>query len=248
MLVGKLALVTGGGSGIGRAVCASLALEGAKVVVADVNKDMALNTLRSLPNESEHQAVQVDVGDFQSVRSLFDTVRRLYSCSPSVVVNSAGCLTHSFLLNTDESAFDEMVRVNLKGTFLITQAAARGMVSDECKQDRSIVNISTILGTTGFPKMSCYVAAKSGVIGFTKSAALELAQYGIRCNTVLPGVTDTPLLSPLDEETVQTLIRRSAMRREGKPEDIASVCVFLASPKSSYVTGAAIEVTGGVSA
>lgn len=136
--------------------------------------------------------------------------------------------------------------VSDQGSFLITQIAAKAMVAEGGKRDRSIVNISTILGTTGFPKMSCYVAAKSGVIGFTKSAALELAQYGIRCNAVLPGVTDTPLLSPLDEETIQTLIRRSALRREGKPEDIASVCVFLASPKSSYITGAAVEVTGGV--
>lgn len=251
MLSGRLALVTGGGSGIGRAVCLGLAQEGSRVVIADVNKDAARDTLRMMPNEADHQALQVDVGEGHSVRDLFSAIRRLYSCAPTVVVNSAGCLTHSFLLNTDERAFDEMVRVNLKGTFLITQEGAREMMADDNaskKQDRSIVNISTILGSTGFPKMSCYVAAKSGVIGFTKSAALELAPYAIRCNTVLPGVTDTPLLSPLDEETVQKLIRRSAMRREGKPEDIASVCVFLASPKSSYVTGAAIEVTGGLSA
>ncbi|XP_077515631.1 (3R)-3-hydroxyacyl-CoA dehydrogenase-like [Amblyomma americanum] len=256
MLSGRLALVTGGGSGIGRAVCIGLAQEGSRVVIADVNKDAARDTLRMMPNEPDHQALQVDVGEATSVRNLFSAIRRLYSCAPSVVVNSAGCLTHSFLLNTEERAFDEMVRVNLKGTFLITQEAAREMRADgatkstggQPQMDRSIVNISTILGNTGFPKMSCYVAAKSGVIGFSKSAALELAPYAIRCNTVLPGVTDTPLLSPLDEETVQKLIRRSAMRREGKPEDIASVCVFLASPRSSYVTGAAIEVTGGLSA
>lgn len=258
MLSGRLALVTGGGSGIGRAVCLGLAQEGSRVVIADVNKDAAQQTLRMMPNQSDHQALEVDVGEAQSVRDVFSAVRRLYNGAPSMVINSAGCLTHSFLLNTDERAFDEMVRVNLKGTFLITQEAAREMMADGAavvtanskhrQQDRSIVNISTILGSTGFPKMACYVAAKSGVIGFSKSAALELAPYGIRCNTVLPGVTDTPLLSPLDEETVQKLIQRSAMRREGKPEDIASVCVFLASPKSSYITGAAIEVTGGLSA
>lgn len=246
MLSGRLTLVTGGGSGIGRAVCVGLAAEGAKVVVADINKELAMNTLQGLPNIDEHQAVEVDVGQSDSVRNLFSTVQRLYRSSPSVVINSAGCLTHGFLLTSEERAFDEMVRVNLKGSFLITQTAAKAMVAEGGKRDRSIVNISTILGTTGFPKMSCYVAAKSGVIGFTKSAALELAQHGIRCNAVLPGVTDTPLLSPLDEETIQTLIRRSALRREGKPEDIASVCVFLASPKSSYITGAAVEVTGGV--
>ncbi|XP_064455451.1 estradiol 17-beta-dehydrogenase 8-like [Ornithodoros turicata] len=247
MLGGRLGLVTGGGSGIGRAVCAALAMDGARVVIADVNKQMALNTLKTLPNENEHQAIEVDVGDSKSVKRLFSEIRRLYSSAPSLVINSAGCLSHSFLLNTEESAFDEMVRVNLKGTFLITQAAAKEMVEDKLKEC-SIVNISTVLGTTGFRKMSCYVAAKSGVIGFTKSAALELAQFGIRCNIVLPGITHTPLLSPLDEETIQALVKRSALQREGTPEDIASVCLFLASPKSSYITGAAIEVAGGVNA
>ncbi|CAN7996384.1 unnamed protein product [Ixodes hexagonus] len=246
MLVGKLALVTGGGSGIGRAVCASLAQEGAKVVVADVNKDMALNTLRSLP--SEYCMVTM-----AEIMLHWKSRLQSYECCPFPVIydhEHAFCLLIQYYSSTEINTQPDLTVVFLRGqgTFLITQAAAKGMVSDEGRQDRSIVNISTILGTTGFPKMSCYVAAKSGVIGFTKTAALELAQYGIRCNTVLPGVTDTPLLSPLDEETVQTLIRRSAMRREGKPEDIASVCVFLASPKSSYVTGAAIEVTGGVSA
>ncbi|KAH8039720.1 hypothetical protein HPB51_008313 [Rhipicephalus microplus] len=147
-LAGRLALVTGGGSGIGRAVCKALSNEGARVVAADINKEGAATTVSDLPGSHEHRALQVDVGSSESVSSMFAEIKKTYSAPVSIVVNCAGIVRDTFLMDMTEESFDEVMKINLKGTYLVTQAAAREMVSSSVPNG-AIVNISSIVGKTG---------------------------------------------------------------------------------------------------
>lgn len=244
-LAGRLALVTGGGSGIGRAVCKALCSEGARIIVADINKEAAASTVKSLPGNHEHQPIEVDVGSSDSVTAMFEVIRRRYTVSPTIVVNSAGITRDAFLLDMTEAMFDDVMKINLKGTFLITQAAAREMVANQVKEG-SIVNISSIVGKSGNMGQANYAASKAGVVGFTKSVAQELAKHGIRCNAVMPGFIETPMTSSVPDKVLAKLLPKIPMNRMGKPEEVAEVVKFLCSPSSAYVTGSVLEVTGGL--
>uniref|UniRef100_G3MQ47 (3R)-3-hydroxyacyl-CoA dehydrogenase n=1 Tax=Amblyomma maculatum TaxID=34609 RepID=G3MQ47_AMBMU len=248
-LCGRLALVTGGASGIGEAVCRTLAADGATVVVADKQLEAARKVAGSLTGDSEHQALYVDVGDSSSVEQLFTSIRCNCALPLSIVVNCAGILRSCALVECTDEHFDEIIRVNLKGTFLVTRAACRDM----CDAGKTlpdgggaIVNIASILGKTGWPEGAAYTASKGGVIAFTKTVAQEMAAHGIRCNAVLPGMTDTPLSAPVPEEIKAGVRAMTPLKRSGKPYEIAEAIKFLCSPTaSSFVTGAALEVTGG---
>ncbi|XP_042149839.1 estradiol 17-beta-dehydrogenase 8-like [Ixodes scapularis] len=244
-LAGRLALVTGGGSGIGRAVCKALSQEGARIVAADKNKQGAATTIQDLPGAHEHHALEVDVGSSDSVQTLFGDIKKLYSVPVSVVVNCAGITRDSFLLDMTEEAFDSVNTINLKGTYLVTQAAAREMVSQNV-QEGSIVNLSSIIGKTGNMGQSNYAASKAGVVGFTKTVALELARHNIRCNAVMPGFIDTPMVAQVPERVMAKLLPCIPLGRKGTPEEVAEAVLFLCSPRSSYVTGSVLEVTGGM--
>jgi len=179
LLSGRLALVTGGGSGIGRAVCRVLAREGARVVVADLNLIAAEETKRDLDSIggiSEHLALPVDVSVGRSVHSMISEIRHNFDTVPSIVCNSAGITRDNFLLKMDEKCWDEVMDINLKGTFLVSQAAAAAMVDAKVSQG-SIVNIASIVGKTGNMGQSNYAASKAGVTAFTRTAAIELAKY-----------------------------------------------------------------------
>lgn len=245
ILAGRLALVTGGGSGIGRAVCSVFAREGAILAVADKNKSGAEQTVLSLPNSTQHTAYETNVASATEVSQLLQDIEDKYKQVPSVAVHAAGINKDNFLLKLDEQTFDDVVNVNLKGTFLVNQALARAMVKSQV-QGGSIVNISSIVGKNGNLGQANYAASKAGVIGFTKTAAKELARYNIRVNVILPGFIETPMTAGVPDNVTQMIVAMIPLRRMGAPEEVAEVCAFLASARSSYITGAVIDVNGGL--
>ncbi|XP_022708402.1 estradiol 17-beta-dehydrogenase 8-like isoform X1 [Varroa jacobsoni] len=245
-LAGRIALVTGGASGIGRAVCVAFAQEGARCVVADRNISDAQRTQHMLEkaHDGEHSAIEMDVSNSHSVSSGFIRLKELQSRPADIIVNCAGITSDGFLLNMTETMFDEVIKINLKGTFLVTQQGAKEMVAAQLPG--SIVNISSIMGKTGNIGQTNYAASKAGVVGFTKSAAQELAKFNIRCNAVMPGLIDTPMITTVPEKITKLVVDKIPLRRKGSPEEVAEVVRFLASNESSYVTGGVIEVTGGL--
>ncbi|XP_058791739.1 (3R)-3-hydroxyacyl-CoA dehydrogenase [Phymastichus coffea] len=245
MLSGKLAIVTGAGSGIGRAAAALLAREGAKVIAADQNVRAAEDTVSQLQG-LEHISVGIDVKSKESIEEAFNTVKRHFLVPPSLVVNSAGITRDNFLLKLSEEDFNEVLNVNLKGTFLVTQYAAKVMLAAAIGEGGSIVNVASIIGKTGNIGQSNYAASKAGVEALTKSAAMEFGQFGIRVNAVLPGFIETPMTQTVPDKVKQMFIERIPLKRMGKAHEVAEVILFLTSTKSSYINGASIDVTGGM--
>uniref|UniRef100_A0A3Q1J565 (3R)-3-hydroxyacyl-CoA dehydrogenase n=1 Tax=Anabas testudineus TaxID=64144 RepID=A0A3Q1J565_ANATE len=236
-------LWSGGGSGIGRAVCLRLASEGASVVVADISEQSANETLGSLPSDLRgqgHMAAVVDVSSKESVTKL-----TRYFQPPSVCVNAAGITQDDFLLSMDEQHFDRVVQVNLKGSFLVTQAVAQALVACGAPKG-SIITVGSIVGKVGNIGQANYSASKAGVEGLTRTAAKELSRFGIRCNCVLPGFISTPMTDKVPEKVISKIKSLVPMGRMGEPAEVADVCAFLASDDSRYITGTSIEVTGGL--
>jgi len=249
LLAGRLALVTGGGSGIGRAVCHVLAREGARVVVSDLNiiaAEQTMKELESIGGKSDHLALPIDVSVGRSVQSVISETLQHFKTVPSIVCNSAGITRDNFILKMDENSWNAVMNVNLKGTFFVTQAVAAAMV-DEKIPSGSIINISSIVGKIGNIGQCNYAASKAGVQALTKSAAKELAKHGIRCNAVLPGFIETPMLKTVPDKVKDKFKMLIPVGRMGTPDEVAEVVLFLASDRSSYVTGTCLEVTGGFS-
>ncbi|GBL80453.1 Estradiol 17-beta-dehydrogenase 8 [Araneus ventricosus] len=241
LLNGRVAIVTGGGSGIGRAVCKVFAKEGATVIAADLNEASVKETIQDI--SGKHFAHTVDVSKNDSVLELVSRIKQ--ECPiPDVLVNCAGIIRDAFMLKMSEEMFDDVIRVNLKGTFLMTQAISRLMIESKVETG-SIVNISSVSGKIGNIGQCNYSASKAGVESFTKTVAKELAKYNIRCNAVMPGFIDTPMANKVPEKILEQVRKEIPMQRLGKPEEIADVCAFLASQRSSYVTGGIIQVSGG---
>ncbi|KAK2158506.1 hypothetical protein LSH36_168g01020 [Paralvinella palmiformis] len=211
VLAGKLALVTGAGGGIGRAVCQLFAREGARLAVVDIKESKAKETLSSL--EGVHHCFQADISSSSSVNELLKKITSNISGVPSLIVNCAGITRDSFLLKMEEKTFDDVININLK------------------------------IGNLG---QSNYAASKAGVIGLTKTAAKELAGFGIRCNVVLPGFIETSMTDCIPIKVIDMMVKQTPLGRMGQPEEVAEACLFLASDRSSYITGSAIEVTGGL--
>ncbi|KAH7942979.1 estradiol 17-beta-dehydrogenase 8 [Rhipicephalus sanguineus] len=248
-LAGRLALVTGGGSGIGEATCRALASEGAALVVADKQLEAARRVVETLSGDAKHQAWYVDVADSSSVDELFTNVANAFSQPLSIVVNCAGIFEGAPILECSDELFDKLIRVNLRGTFLVTRAAGRHMVNDNKAQPdggAAIVNVASILAKCGWPGGAAYCASKAGVVALTKSAAQELAAHGIRCNAVLPGMTETPMIAPVPEEIKASACEATPLKRSAQPREIAEAIKYLCLPAaSSFVTGATLEVAGG---
>ena len=251
MLSGKVALVTGGGNGIGRETALAFAREGARVAVADYEAGSAEQTV-ALINGSGGQAISLsgDVTVAAHVQAMLDATIAAYGrldCAYNNAgiaghqVGSSGQLTHEW----SEQSFDRMIEVNLKGVWLcmkheipLMRAASGG----------AIVNTASVAGLIGLRTSSGYVAAKHGVIGLTKAAAVEYAEEGIRVNAVCPGYIVTRMTGPVRETRSEAVIARTPMRRFGEPREIAEMVVWLCSDHASYVTGAAYEVDGGMMA
>ncbi|XP_078692490.1 (3R)-3-hydroxyacyl-CoA dehydrogenase-like [Branchiostoma floridae x Branchiostoma belcheri] len=247
-LSGKFALVTGGGSGIGRAACQVFAREGATVAVVDVNDTGAAETVQSLQKHGlyPHKSYVTDVTSANAVSRLVESVRADYSVVPDVVLASQGVQTHTAFLDMDEETFDRIVNVSLKGTFLVVQAFSRLMVENKITGG-SIITMGSLRAAQGSAFHSHYAASKGGVVSLTKSVALELAKYNIRCNVVNPGAITTPLQQQdfVPEEEMPKRIQAIPLRRYGDPIEVANLCLFLASDESSYMTGQAVDITGG---
>ncbi|KAL3208198.1 hypothetical protein MRX96_039293 [Rhipicephalus microplus] len=242
----RIAVVTGGGSGIGEAICHVLAEKGARVVVADINVEAAKRVSRSLPGDQGHVPVEVDVGESASVERLFNVVREHCGGTPvSIIVNNAAIGT-SFapIQDSSEEDFDHVIKTNLKGTFLVSRAGIRRMLDARVK-DAAIVNVSSITAKSGMKGLASYVASKTGVLGLTKSMALDVAGSGIRCNAVLPGFTVTPMSDHLTEEEKKQLTANIPLSRPAQPREVAHVVAFLCGPQSSYMVGTMVEVSGG---
>ncbi|KAH9370259.1 hypothetical protein HPB48_007404 [Haemaphysalis longicornis] len=248
-LSGHLALVTGGASGIGEAVCHSLAAEGATLIVADKQLDGARKVAQSLPGNANHQAMQVDVGDSSSVEQLFASVKINFQRPPSTVVNCAGILRLGLIFECSDEVFDDIMRVNLKGTFTVTRAASREMINapDTLPSGGgAIVNVASILAKSGYCAYAAYSASKAGVVALTKTAAKELAAHGIRCNAVLPGMTDTAMTASAPADVRASALSAIPLKRSAQPREIAETIKFLCCPATaSFITGAAVDVSGG---
>ncbi|KAM7285948.1 estradiol 17-beta-dehydrogenase 8-like [Ixodes scapularis] len=243
---GRLALVVGGGGGIGRCVCLAFAKEGCRVIVADMNLEGATAVAKSLTGTG-HEALQVDVGQSRSVALLFEDVSRLCSRPASIVVNCVGIANpKTSFVDLSEEMFDNIIRVNLKGTFLITQAAARAMTAGNVR-DGAIVNVSSFVSKLCLPCRGEYAASKAGVVALTKVAAKELASQGIRVNSVLPVLTTMPMAGANRKpDEREKAVEDIPLKRASRPEEVADVIVFLCGPGSSFMTGAAVDVAGGL--
>jgi len=249
----KVSVITGAASGIGKAVCMRFLQEGAKVILVDKNESLLIETHTLLKEKfpSKVGFASGDVGNESFASDVFSKVHDQFSDPCTVLVNSAGLGISSLVQYTSVEQFDYVVNVNLKGTFIFTKhfLAAFKNKNEICLNLKpSIINVSSLAGKIGMSHSASYAAAKSGVIGFTKSTCLEVAKHGIRCNAVLPGFIDTPLLESINKKYLQASIQMNPMKRLGQPVEVANVCLFLACDESSYVNGASIEVTGGLGA
>jgi len=248
LLDGKSALITGGGGGIGRATALAFAREGARVAVADVAEEAARETV-ALVNAAGGQAISLsgDVSRDADVRAMIDAVVGTYGRLDCAFNNAgiAGWHVDAILKKTaewSEEAFDRMIAVNLKGVWLCMRHELPQM---QAQGGGAIVNTGSIAGLVGLPNSSAYVAAKHGVVGLTKTAALEYAEANIRVNAVCPGYIRTPMTEPSMQLRGAAILAQTPLKRMGNPEEIAEMVVWLCSDRASYVSGAAYNVDGG---
>jgi len=241
-LIDKVAIVTGAAQGIGEGIALKLAEKGAHVLVSDIDETGALRVVKAVRSANRRAlAITADVADREQVIQMVESSVAEFG-RLDILVNNAGIARSATLLRLTSEAWDQVLAVNLKGVFNVTQAVAPHMIQARYGK---IVNISSIYGRTGTIGDSNYAASKAGVIGLTKSIAQELAPHNINVNAILPGMVDTPLLRGIPEKYLAPMREEIPLRRVATPEDIANVAAFLASDEASYITGAAIEVTGG---
>lgn len=234
--------MSGAGSGIGRSVCNILSRDGATVIAVDRNLEAAKQTADTIGQQGH--AIEIDVTSRDSITAGLSEIVTKYNKPPSVIINAAGIIRDNFLLKLSDVEFDDVINVNLKGTFLVMQQFANAMIEHNIS-DGSIVNLSSIIGKIGNIGQANYAASKAGVEAMTRTAAKEFGKFRIRVNCILPGFIETPMTASVPQKVKDIMVLQCAMRRFGKPEEVAEVVAFLASNKSSYVNGASIEVTGG---
>ncbi|CAI8273551.1 MAG: 3-oxoacyl-[acyl-carrier-protein] reductase FabG [Owenweeksia sp. TMED14] len=244
LLENKVALITGASKGIGRSIAQRFVEEGAKVAFTFLS-----SVERGKSLEEELCSSGGEAKGFQSDASSSDQAEKLISDVIShfghidIIVNNAGITKDTLLLRMSEQDFDSVINTNLKSVFNTTKHAQRSMLK---QRSGSIINISSIVGLKGNAGQANYAASKAGIIGLTKSVALELGSRGIRCNAVAPGFIETEMTAILDEKVVQSYRDAIPLKRGGRPEDVANACVFLGSDLSSYVSGQVLQVDGGL--
>jgi NAD(P)-dependent dehydrogenase (short-subunit alcohol dehydrogenase family) len=243
----KVAVVTGGASGIGLGIARRLARDGAKVAIFDLNGIAATEEALKIGAEGgEAIGVEVDVADREQIQIALNEVHSRFG-RVSILINNAGVAGYQPFLKIDTSTWNRFLTVNLTGTFHCCQLVLPDMIASGWGR---IVNISSSSTHSGQPLMTHYVASKSGVVGLTKSLALEFGPKGITVNTIPPGFIDTPMIRDAEAngrlgEGVDFHATKTPVRRAGRPEDIAAACAFLVSDEASYITGQVIGVNGG---
>lgn len=244
LLEGKTAIITGASRGIGRGIAEIFAAHGANIAFT---YSSSVEAAQKLENELKAKGVkakgyQSDAANYEEAQKLAEEVVNEFG-SIDILVNNAGITKDNLLMRISEEDFDKVIEVNLKSVFNMTKAVQRTMLK---QRKGSIINMSSVVGVKGNAGQSNYAASKAGMIGFTKSIALELGSRNIRCNAIAPGFIETEMTAVLDEKIVQGWRDNIPLKRGGTPEDVANACVFLASDMSAYVTGQVLNVDGGM--
>lgn len=244
MLKNKIALVTGAGRGIGRAIAVALAKEGAEVVINYNGSEERAKEVKQTIEENGGKAsiYKCNVSDFVACEAMIKDIVKEYG-HLDILVNNAGITKDGLIMKMKEEDFDSVLNVNLKGTFNTIRHGARQMLK---QRSGKIINISSVSGILGNVGQANYAASKAGVIGLTKTMARELGSRGITVNAIAPGFVDTEMTGVLSEEIRENACKQIILGRFGKPEDIANTAVFLASDKADYITGQVISVDGGM--
>lgn len=244
LLEGKVAIITGASRGIGRGVAKVFAEHGAQVAFTYSASASAAQEL-----EAELAAFGVKAKGYQSNAADFNEAQKLIEDvltdfgNIDILINNAGITKDNLLMRISEQDFDQVIEVNLKSVFNMTKAVQKTMLKN---RQGSIINMSSVVGVKGNAGQTNYAASKAGVIGFTKSVALELGSRNIRCNAIAPGFIETEMTAKLNEDVVKGWREGIPLKRGGSPEDVANACVFLASNLSTYITGQVLNVDGGM--
>lgn len=244
LLDGKTALITGASKGIGRAIAMTYAKEGANVAftyLSSVEKGQALEGELSAFGV-QAKGYRSDASDFAAADQLVNDVIKDFG-GLHILINNAGITKDNLLMRMTEEMWDQVINVNLKSCFNTVKAATRNFMK---QRGGSIINITSVVGLRGNAGQANYSASKAGIVGFTKSVALELGSRGIRSNAVAPGFIETEMTDVLDEKTVQGWRDAIPLKRGGTPEDVAQACVYLGSDNSTYITGQVLQVDGGM--
>ena len=244
LLENKVALITGGGRGIGRSICESFAENGCNVAFTyNSSKEAAENLVEELKKyDVKVKSYKSDASDHDKSVELIENVISDFE-RIDVLVNNAGITKDNLLMRMSPSDFKDVVNVNLGSVFNLTKSSIRFFLK---QKEGSIINISSIVGVKGNAGQSNYAASKAGIIGFSKSIALELGSRNIRCNVVAPGFIETDMTDSLSDDLLEKWKESIPLKRSGKPNDVGNACVFLASDLSSYITGQVLQVDGGL--
>ena len=244
LLEGKTAIITGASRGIGKGIAEVFAQHGANVAFTYSSSEGAARDLENELNELgvKAKAYKSNAASFEEAQQLAEEVVNEFGAI-DILVNNAGITKDNLLMRMSEEDFDKVIEVNLKSVFNMTKAVQRTMLK---QRKGSIINMSSVVGVKGNAGQTNYAASKAGIIGFSKSVALELGSRNIRSNVIAPGFIETEMTAALDEKTVQGWRDNIPLKRGGTPEDIANACVFLGSDLSAYVTGQVINVDGGM--
>lgn len=244
LLEGKIALITGASRGIGKAIAQTFVDHGAVVCFTYMSSDEKAKALEKELSAKGGTAkgFKSDAGDFAAAQQLVEQVVKEFG-TVDILVNNAGITRDTLLMRMSEEQWDEVIAVNLKSVFNLTKAVLRTMLK---ARSGSVINMSSVVGVKGNAGQANYAASKAGILGFTKSTALELGSRNIRCNAVAPGFIETEMTGALDDATVQGWRDAIPMKRGGTPEDVANLCLFLGSDLSAYITGQTIHVDGGM--